>query len=364
MSNLFTETGEEILADLKETYETLSGVILKAANVIYMIFQVFAYRILLVQYKFNQSYQNMWLKYCDEDTLDLYAYDNNLTRITAVASRTTIKFTRISNITNEQSIPLGTRVIYNKIIFKTVDTYTFGVNETECEAIVECTETGTFSNDIPIGAITTILDPIPHVSKCENISITSGGNDLEDAEIFRERIRISPESYSTTGTAGAYKYWTKQADSSISDVYPYTKSAGVVGITILLENGVIPSTEMIEKVRAFVSKDEIRALNDYIVVEAPEEVEYSIDFDYYIPTSKEAYSISIQDAITEAIDTYVTEKSNTLGVSINPDEIIEIVRGLGAKRTVFRSPNYLKLEKNQVAKCINKNPSYAEVEDD
>lgn len=364
MNNLFTETGEEILEDMKETYEGLSGVILKTANAIFMILQVIAYRLLLVQYRYNQTYKNQWLKYCGDETLDLYAYEKGLKRVQAEASRTTIKFTRISNINNEQSIPFGTRVMYNKIIFKTVDTYTFKVGDTECEAIAECLEPGAFSNEIPIGAITTILDAVPHVSKCENISKTSGGNDLEDREIFRERIRVFPEKYSTTGTRGAYEYWTKQADSSISAVYPYTKSAGTVGIVILAQNGAMPSNELKDKVKNYLIDNDIRALTHLIIVESPEEVNYTIDFDYYIPTSKEQYSTSIQNAVTEAIDKYVIEKSNVLGVSINPEDIIAIVKGLGVKRTVFRGPTYLKLKKNQVAKCTSKNATFKEVEDD
>lgn len=364
MSSLFTYTGEEIYQKLKTIFEDLSETSLKSSSIVSMIFRAVSYFILLITKQFNAVYENMWLSTCDLTTAKLYADEKGLEYDEAVASRTTIRYTRVSNTENAQAIPLGSRVSYNDYIFQTVDTYTFGIGETTCDAIVECTTEGSESNDIEIDKITTIVDSIPNVSSCTNISVTSGGSDAQTLSNFKEVIRSFPETYSCAGTGSAYKYFAKKADSSISDAYVYTKSAATVGIVILLEGGVIPSDEMITKVYDYVSDDEIRPLNDVIVVEKPSEYEYSIDFDFYISRSKESSSVSIETAITEAITSYTETLANSLGGSINPDALVNIALTKGAKRTILRSPSYIALDKTKIPKCTSINCNYLDIEDD
>ena len=364
MSSLFTYTGEDIYLKLKTIYEDLSGVSLKASSVVSMLLRGISYFILLITKSFNFAYQNMWLKTCDEDTAELYGDEKDLTRDEAEASRMTVKFTRVSNLENEQSIPVGSRVAYNDYTFQTVATYKFGIGDNTVDCEVECTLEGSETNGIEAGKTLTIIDSIPHVNEAKNISASTGGSDQESLENFKEKIRKFPESYSCAGTRGAYDYFTRKADSSISDVYITNKSAGVTEIFILLKGGIIPSDEMVSKVKTYVSQDDIRAFNDLIEVSKPTEHEYTVDFDFYIPRSKETSSISIQNAITEAITSYTEELANSLGGSINPDAIRTIAVNQGAKRTILREPTYTQLEKKFVPKCVNINCNFLDLEDD
>ena len=364
MSSLFTKTGEDWFNTLKDIYEELSGETLKPSSAIYMILSATAYVVLVITKSFNFAYQNMWLKTCDEDTAELYGDEKDLTRDEAEASRMTVKFTRVSNLENEQSIPMGSRVAYNDYTFQTVATYKFGIGNNTVECEVECTLEGSETNGIEAGKTLTIIDSIPHVNEVKNISISSGGSDQESLENFKEKIRKFPESYSCAGTRGAYDYFTRKADSSISDVYITNKSAGVTEIFILLKGGIIPSDEMVSKVKNYVSQDDIRAFNDLIEVSKPTEHEYTVDFDFYIPRTKETSSISIQNAITEAITSYTEELANSLGGSINPDAIRTIAVNQGAKRTILREPSYTQLEKKFVPKCVNINCNFLDLEDD
>jgi len=202
------------------------------------------------------------------------------------------------------------------------------------------------------------------VNEAKNTSISSGGSDQESLESFKEKIRKFPESYSCAGTRGAYDYFTRKADPSISDVYIRNKSAGVIEIFILLKGGIIPSDEMVQKVKTYVSQDDIRAFNDLIEVSKPTEHEYTVDFDFYIPRSKETSSISIQSEITKAITSYTEELANSLGGSINPDAIRTIALNNGAKRTILREPSYTQLEKTFIPKCTLIKCNYLDLEDD
>lgn len=43
------------------------------------------------------------------------------------------------------------------------------------------------------------MDQIPFCNTVENTTTSEGGKDLEDDESYRERIKITPESYSVAG---------------------------------------------------------------------------------------------------------------------------------------------------------------------
>ena len=66
--------------------------------------------------------------------------------------------------------------------------------------------------------MTTIVDPIIYVDSVTNITETSGGDDKESDDAYRERIRTAPSKLSTAGPINGYKYYAMSADSSISDV--------------------------------------------------------------------------------------------------------------------------------------------------
>ncbi len=56
------------------------------------------------------------------------------------------------------------------------------------------------------GQINELVDPIPFVSRVENISTSYGGSDIENDDKFRARIQIAPEHFSVAGPEGAYRF--------------------------------------------------------------------------------------------------------------------------------------------------------------
>lgn len=364
MSSLFEETGENWRDTMKGIYEGLSGETLKSSSTFYMVFSTVAYIVLLICKFFNLKYTNQWLKTCDEETTILYGDDRGLTRDSAEASRITVRFTRISNLSNTQSIPLGTRVCYGEYLFDTVETYTFGVNESTIDCVVECETEGSETNGIVSGSTFSIIDAIPHITSCVSISESTGGSDQETLSNFKEKIRSFPEKYSCAGTRGAYEYFAMEADSSVTKAYAYNKSEGVTGVVILLKDGVMPSSEMIDKVQTYLSVEEIRAINDKIEVSEPKIVKYSIDIDFYVGRTNETSEGSIQTSSKELIEVLTEKLSNSLGGSINPEAFTNIIVNAGGKRTVVRQPSYVALEKYEVCICESINVILAGVEDD
>lgn len=365
MDNLFTESPAEIERIMVEDFQNLSGQVLIDADARRMIIKATALGIILAGNRLNVAVRNQHLKYCDELTLDLFAEDKGVEkRRAAQKAVTTIRFTRIGNLTNAQAIPYGTRVANGQLVFIVTETKSFEIGANTVDIKAECFSEGSFGNGYAPGILKTLLDSIPYVSEAINITTTNGGSDLEELEAYRERIRIAPESYSCAGTRGAYEFWAKTADSSISDVYAYMDSPGTVGIRVLLEGGIIPSQEVLDRIYTVVASDDVRALTDNVVLKTPTSSDYTMDFDYYIPKSLESFSLSIQTKVTEVCDKFAYENRNKLGISINPEELSSRLRAIGVKRTVIRTPIYVKLEKTHIANCTSITPVFKGVEDD
>lgn len=90
----------------------------------------------------------------------------------------------------------------------------------------------------------------------------------EDNDAFRERGRLAPYGFSTAGPQKAYEYHAKSAHEDIRDVRVDSPSPGVVRVTVLsrVGNGV-PAPEVLEAVRVALNAEDIRPLNDTVLVE-------------------------------------------------------------------------------------------------
>lgn len=89
--------------------------------------------------------------------------------------------------------------------------------------------------------------------------------DDETDEQLRQRIRLAPESYATTGSRQAYIYHTLSTDSQIIDADALRGDNGDVFIHILTASGVV-SDELISKVLANTSDEKKRPLSDRVHV--------------------------------------------------------------------------------------------------
>lgn len=94
------------------------------------------------------------------------------------------------------TIPAAFLVSGNGIIFYVDVDYTIG-SDGECEAMINCTKSGTVGN-LPIGTELTIVNPSPDLEQVEYLSIESYGKERESDTALRIRFN---ESISGSGSA-------------------------------------------------------------------------------------------------------------------------------------------------------------------
>lgn len=165
-----------------------------------------------------------FLKFAQKGYLDnIGATRHSLERDQEKYAKVAMKMTLSQALTENKIIPAGTRVTagdnvffaldQNSVISKgqTVNTFTF-----------TCTEPGVIGNGYAVGAINTLVDPLPFVQSVENTEISQGGADVQSDDSFTQEIWEAPEGYAVAGPEEAYIFRAKQFSQAIEDVVAYS----------------------------------------------------------------------------------------------------------------------------------------------
>lgn len=306
------------------------------------------------------------LKYAYGEYLDNKAAEKGVVRKTAKAATVNVKFSLEAARSSSTLIPKGTRVSNDSdIYFETQNSEEIAAGNTDIVISCVCTESGTLGNNIQIGEITTLVDPVAYISEVVNTTVSTGGTDEEDDDSLRERVFLAPSSYTTTGSADAYIYHCKLFSNDIADVIATSDvGSAVVNIIVLLKNGVIPEEELITQLQEYLNGDSIKTLTDKVVVAAPSVKKYDINLTYYINKSERSKALLIQKNVEKAIDEYILWQNSKIGRDINPDKLIEKIMAAGAKRVAVSSPIYQACNQTEVPQLANKSITYGGIEDD
>lgn len=360
----FLEVDPEELESLAVSkFEELQGVSLSDADPRRKFIQsiVFVASIMANNIDFTAK-QNL-LAYAVDDYLDHLAVKKDVFRLEPIAAETIIRFEVESP--DEFIIPAGTRLSVNDLFFATTEDKTISPNETFADIPAACEVEGSMGNGFLPGQISSLVDPLPWVSKAYNLTKTEGGVDWEDDEAFAERTRQSNSKYSTAGPEDAYYYHAMSASSSITDVSVSSPSEGTILIIPLLQNGDIPDQTILDQVYEKTNDKRVRPLTDYVLVQKPEEVFYEINLTYYVPADKANVLSSIQTAVNQAVENYQLWQRSKLGRGIDSSELNSLIKEAGGSRITIDSPtSYVPLEKKQVAKASKVTVSFGGILND
>lgn len=305
-----------------------------------------------------------FLKYARGDYLDNLAAIRGVARLQATAASTVLKFTLSEPISSVVGIPAGTRATNGNDVFFATDEYAeIKAGETAVSVAATCTEKGSLGNNFAEGEFNVLVNALPYVVSVVNTSQTFGGSDLENDDSLKERVFEMPNSYSTAGPTGAYSYFVKQVDQSISDVVIRSDTPGVVKVIFVTESG-MPDSALIQKVQDELEDRDVRPLTDKVEVSTPETQTYNVDLTYYISSSEKASVAAIQENIAAAVTVYNNWQTEKIGRDINPSYLIQKMMEAGAKRAVVLSPTFTVLDNGTIATTGTVSVKYGGLEDD
>lgn len=362
----FVDTDVNRLRDSVISYvEAAEGRTLAKGDPVRLLLETLAYIINQQNVKINYAAKMNLLKYAEGDFLDNLGVLVGTERLKASAATTTLEFTLSAKQEYAVIIPAGTRVTNKEkdIFFATNESAVVNPRTWSCSVEATCTEPGAAANELPVGNLDLIVDPVPYVAAVTNTTISEGGTDVEKDTPYRERIHEAPESFAS-GTEGKYAGLTKEVSSLITDVAVYNGGDGIACIVPLLEGGKIPGEELLQNIRDYVGQKQHRYLTDKLVVRAPTKVDYNINLTYYIDRNDATSATAIQKAAEVALEEYIKWQQKKLGRNVDPSELIYLLRAAGAKRITVTEPSYIEVAKNEIAVPVSIDVRFGGLEDD
>lgn len=351
--NFINRDPDSITKEWVELYEQKSGKVLQPAQIERLMVDVGAYRETVLRMKIQETAKQNLLSYAPLDILEHIGEPLGVRKLLADCSVTTLKFCVDEPLDFDFKINSGTEVESKDglVIFQTTEDVILKAGETSVTVEAICEMPGSIGNSYIIGSINNLITPLSYISNVENITVSSGGADDEEADGLRERIRQAPEKFSNAGSRGAYRYHTLSAHQSIIDVAITSPSPGVVNIYPLTKDG-NPSPEILEIVQKYLSDDKIRPLTDYVQVLSPEKIDFSIKAKIYL------YMDSDEATVIKSIDSkmqeYKLQLSEQLGKDVIQTQIISILNNIyGVFKVEVEMPFDIEVLEYQWADLIN-----------
>jgi len=327
------------------------------------------------------------LFFADEETIEHigYLYGERGARMAASYALTTLRYKLSVERPVVTPIYKGYRATPdNKVFFATTKVLEIPAGQLYGDVEAKCLTAGIEGDGFDVGEIKNMVDLVPFVASVENITPSSGGAEEESIEAYRARLRMLPESISVAGPDGAYEFWARTANSGIVDAKAwmpeldmesfkeflapwgitnasgfykalgeYYRTSGTgpgnVNITVLMNDGELPSEEVLNQVKETLSTRTRRPLTDYIHVVPPETKEFSVSVKYWIETERATEAASIIDAVDKAVERYIAWQKSRLGLDILPDMLHKLIMDCGVKRLEIEEPVFTKLEPNEAA---------------
>lgn len=368
---VFAETDpDKIMTNLVTIYENLGGRTLSPSDPVYLTFKVIAYGFVAARQRIDYTGKQNLLAYARDSALDHLGVLVGTSRIGAMYANTTVQITLSETRSTATTVPAGTRITAgDNVFFALTKDVIIAPGELTATATATCQTAGTVGNGYLPGQIKTIVDNVAFVKSIVNTDISSAGAEKEIDDSFRERIHLAPESFSSAGPSGAYKYHALSANSGIVDIYveaPEDRSGsrpGEVDIYVLMKGGQLPNASVLEEVRVKCDDKSVRPLTDKVNVKAPTKKPFNFAATYYIAKSNETTLGSIQLAVTKAVNDYIVWQKSKMGRDIEPTELIYRMRAAGAKR-VEPAFVHTAVANNEIAWADSQTITYGGLEDD
>lgn len=358
---------EQMLSDFCEKYEEITGktINLGKADPVRLILYASALQLYQGMQYIDNAAKQSFLKYSYGDFLDNLGALKGIVRNPGVPADTVIRFTLSEVRETIVSIPAGTRVTPGgNLFFYTKEESTIPAGDMSTDVAAVCTEIGTVGNDYDVGSIRVLVDKLPYIAEVKNIRKSENGTEVETDENLAERIYLAPSKYSVAGPDDAYKYWVKTYSPFVADVKVTSPVPGTVDIRFIINDGEIPSQEMIEEVEQYLREGERRPLTDLVVVSAPEAFEYRVNLKYWINETDKIKEAAIQKNVEEAVDGFIYWQKKQIGRDINPSMLNYLVMQAGAKRTEITEPVYTVVGDTGIALAVERNAIYGGIESD
>ena len=344
-------------ADLIARYEARSGKTLYPAQIERLFIDLIAYTRSRLDMAIQNAGEQLLVRFSSGPILDYLGELVATPRLLAQPAQCQLRFTMPSVRSAALVIGAGTRVSTQdgKLTFITDRDVQILPGQLQVIVSATCLTAGTQGNGWAAGQISVISNsPLPGLM-ATNIDVTADGIEDENDDRYRERIILAPEAFSNAGSRGAYRYHALAVHQSIIDVAVHGPDEGQpdghVAVFPLTNTG-LPSTSLLEQVKARLSAEKVRPLCDTVHALVPTEVSYVIKARLtFYATAEQASSLAVAQQSAEA---YAAERRAKLGLDLVPEQLTAALQVNGVYRAELDLPDTLReLQGNEWANCTS-----------
>lgn len=197
------------------------------------------------------------------------------------------------------------------------------------QAAVTAQTAGSAGNGLLAGTQMQFLIPQAAVKSVFCVEDASGGQEREDDDSYRERIRTFGLVNTTTGPRVRYEADAMGVTSEILDARALNLGGGQVGIVLLLasESGADAIMKNVEK---NLNADSVRPLTDKVIVYRATDIPYTLNVLYKAESGSE-----IAASIADAVADYQKWQDEIIGRAFNPDRLMAAIYRAGAIRVMW-----------------------------
>lgn len=269
------------------------------------------------------------LRYAAGEYLDLYGQNRGCTRIEAQAAQAAVEI-KFRATGKTGIIEAGTPLTADgeHLYRLNEDVAQTGYQQT-IRATVTANDTGSLGNGLLAGTQMQFLIPQTAVESVFCVQDAEGGQEREDDETYRERIRLYGLVNVTTGPKVQYEAAAKNVTSEILDARAVNLGAGKVGIALLLASDT-GAAAIIHNVEEALNAKEARPMTDNVSVYRAAEIPYTLNVMY-----KAESGSGIASAIASVVADYQKWQDGTIGRAFNPDRLMAAMYQAGASRVIW-----------------------------
>ena len=277
----------------------------------------------------DNALRMMSLRYAIEGFEDIIGQNRFCERIQASAARATVTI-KTNAIGKSQTLSAGTAMTSDgEMFYLLVEDLTLTGYEQTLTVEVVADRTGSAGNGLLAGTEMTLAVTNGWINSIVVATNAQGGNEEEEDEVYRERIRAHGLASVSTGPSQQYESVAENVSSAIVDAKALRTNAGEVTIFLIFstETG---QDAIIQAVLDAASPRNIRPLTDRVHVMRATDIPYTLNVQYTCDNSS-----FTAEAIANAVKDYQDWQDNTIGRPFNPDRLMAAIYQAGATRVLW-----------------------------
>ncbi|MBO9465488.1 baseplate J/gp47 family protein [Tropicibacter sp. R15_0] len=263
--------------------------------------------------------------FAEGEHLDRIGANVDTYRLLAQFARSEVMFSLAEAHHQAVIVPKGTRISAGpELVFRTDAELVIPAGEVAAPVAVTAVGAGVAFNDLQIGQVDDLLDPIAYVESVSNTQITAGGSERERDGAFRARVLNAFELVTRGGSQQAYRVLVKAVHPDIVDVEVTRPQPGHIHIYPLMNSGAAPQA-IADAILAYLDPETMIPMGDYVTIH--EAVSQVFDVNMTIRVAP-GYLASVEAEKEQRLRAKFDEWGQVLGSQVSPSALIEAARAM------------------------------------